>query len=137
MLFFVANTNAANSDFLGIREVVAAKTGGNVLRHYTNEAGYNAIMKSQELLPSIGVKNARYGSGQYLTDLMSEGLSSGQVSRRLFGVPWNGSKVTHFIDINVGGLNTIKNAPYNYLVPGTNSLPLGGRIVNHGATIFK
>ena len=26
MLFFVANTNATNSDFLGIREVVAAKT---------------------------------------------------------------------------------------------------------------
>lgn len=27
MLFFVANTNAANSDFLGVREVVAAKGG--------------------------------------------------------------------------------------------------------------
>lgn len=27
MLFFVANTNAANSDFFGVREVVAAKTG--------------------------------------------------------------------------------------------------------------
>src|SRR5690554_1279067 len=27
MLFFVANTNAANSDFFGAREVVAAKTG--------------------------------------------------------------------------------------------------------------
>lgn len=41
------------------------------------------------------------------------------------------------MDINVGGLNTIKNAPYNYLVPGTNPLPLGGRIVNHGVLIFK
>ncbi|MFZ1458028.1 MAG: HYD1 signature containing ADP-ribosyltransferase family protein, partial [Saprospiraceae bacterium] len=116
---------------------VAAKGGGNVLRHYTNEAGYNAIMKSGELFASTGAKNARYGSGQYLTDLMSNGLSSGQVSRRLFGVPWNGSKVTHFIDINVGGLNTIKNAPFNYLLPGTNSLPIGGRIVNHGVSIFK
>jgi RHS repeat-associated protein len=122
---------------LGDDVVRATKGGGNVLRHYTSEAGYKAIMESGELLPSIGVKNARYGSGQYLTDLMSEGLTSGQVSRGLFGVPWNGSKVTHFIDINVDGLNTIKNAPYNYLVPGTNSLPLGGRIVNHGATIFK
>jgi hypothetical protein len=34
MLFFVANTNAANSDFLGVREVVAAKTGTTVLGHY-------------------------------------------------------------------------------------------------------
>ena len=137
MLFFVANVNAAKSDFFGERDVVATKGGGNVLRHYTSEAGYKAIMGTGELIPSIGAKNARYGSGQYLTDLMSEGLSSGQVSRRLFGVPWNGSKVTHFIDINVGGLNTIKNAPFNYLVPGTNSLPLGGRIVNHGVSIFK
>ncbi len=31
MLFFVANTNAANSDFFGVREVVAAKTSTTVL----------------------------------------------------------------------------------------------------------
>ena len=30
MLFFVANTNAANNDFLGVREVVAAKGGANI-----------------------------------------------------------------------------------------------------------
>lgn len=30
MLFFVANTNAANSDFLGVREVVAAKTSTSI-----------------------------------------------------------------------------------------------------------
>lgn len=68
---------------------------------------------------------------------MSEGLTSGQVSRRLFGVPWNSSKVTHFIDINVDGLNTIKNAPHNYLVPGTSPLPLEEIIINHGPTVFK
>ena len=57
--------------------------------------------------------------------------------RRLFGVPWNSRKLTHFIDVDVSGLNVIKNAPHNFLVPGTKSLPLGGRIVNHGASIFK
>lgn len=31
MLFFVANTTAANSDFLGVREVVAAKGGSEAL----------------------------------------------------------------------------------------------------------
>ena len=30
LLFFVANTNATNNDFLGAREVVAAKTRGRL-----------------------------------------------------------------------------------------------------------
>lgn len=115
---------------------IVAKEGGNTLRHYTTEAGYKAIMESGELLPSIGVKNARHGAGQYFTDLTS-GYTSGQISKRLFGVPWNAKKLTHFIDINVSGLNVIKNAPHNFLVPGTNSLPLSGRIISHGASIFK
>lgn len=109
----------------------------NILRHYTTEAGYKAIMESGELLPSIGVKNARYGSGQYLTDLLSHDLTKGQVSRRLFGVPWNTKSVSHFIDIDVSGMNIIKNAPNNYLIPNTASLPLNGIIVNHGPSIFK
>ncbi len=113
-----------------------AKEAGNVLRHYTTEAGYKAIMESGELFASTGAKNARHGAGQYFTDLTS-GYTSGQISRRLFGVPWNSKKLTHFIDVDMSGLNVIKNAPHNFLVPGTNSLPLGGRILNHGASIFK
>lgn len=31
----------------------------------------------------------------------------------------------------------LERKSYNYLVPDTSSLPLEGRIVNHGATIFK
>nr|WP_199119349.1 HYD1 signature containing ADP-ribosyltransferase family protein [Pedobacter sp. ASV28] len=64
-------------------------------------------MESGELLPSIGVKNARHGAGQYFTDLTS-GYTSGQISRRLFGVPWNTKQLTHFIDIDMNGLNVIK-----------------------------
>ncbi len=128
---------AATGGKLGAKVFKATKGSGNVLRHYTSKEGYNAIMKSKTLNPSIGSKNARHGSGQYFTDLASEGLSAGQVSRQLFGVPWNGRKVSHFIDIDVGGLNVIKNGPGNYLVPGTNGLPLDDRIINHGATIFK
>jgi len=114
----------------------AISKGGNVLRHYTTEAGYKGIIESSELFASTGIKNARHGAGQYFTDLTS-GYTSGQISRRLFGVPWNTKKLTHFVDIDVSGLNVIKNAPHNYLVPGTNSLPLEGRIINHGVSIFK
>lgn len=94
-------------------------------------------MKSKVLKPSIGVKNARHGPGQYLTDLSSEGLTPGQVSRQLYGVPWNETKVSHFIDIDVSGLNVINNAPGNFLIPGTKGLPLGERIINGGASVFK
>lgn len=100
------------------------------------EAGYKAIMESGELFASTGVKNARHGAGQYFTDLTS-GYTSGQISRCLFGVPWNSKKLSHFIDVDMSGLNVIKNAPHNFLVPGTNSLSLNGRIINHGTSIFK
>ncbi|WP_080780248.1 DUF6443 domain-containing protein [Chryseobacterium phocaeense] len=118
-------------------EAIAAKAETNTLIHYTSEEGYKAIMESGELLPSIGVKNARHGAGQYFTDLASNELTKGQVSRRLFGVPWNTKSITHFIEIDVRGLNVVKNAPNNFLIPNTNSLPLTGIIVNHGTSTFK
>ena len=93
-------------------------------------------MESGELLPSIGMINARHGAGQYFTDLTSE-YTAGQVSRRLFGVPWITSKFTHYIDVDLTGLNIIKNMLDNYLVLGTSCLSLNGRIVNHGSSIFK
>jgi len=63
MLFFVANTNAANSDFLGVREVVAAKTGGNIVYHSV-EAGVtqyvgitnNLARRAAEHLGTKGIK---------------------------------------------------------------------------------
>jgi RHS repeat-associated protein len=111
--------------------------GGFVLRHYTTEAGYKAIMESGELLASVGVKNARHGAGQYFTDIMTAEMTWGQVSHRLFGVPWNYRKLTHFVDVNMTGLNVIKNAPHNFLVPGTGSLSIQGRVINHGLSVFK
>ncbi|NML59089.1 DUF6443 domain-containing protein [Chryseobacterium cheonjiense] len=132
---------------LGVIGIVALKKPGlaitetkvevNILRHYTTEAGYKAIMESGELFPSIGIKNARYGSGQYLTDLMSHEFTKGQASRRLFGVPWNGKKMSHFIELDVSGLNVTKNGPHNFLIPGTGNLSLEGIILNHGQSIFK
>lgn len=38
MLFFVANTNAASSDFLGVREAVAAKGGSNFTKTLVEQA---------------------------------------------------------------------------------------------------
>ena len=35
------------------------------------------------------------------------------------------------------GLNPIQNNPHNFLVLGNNSLPLHGRILDSGVSVFK
>jgi RHS repeat-associated protein len=120
--------------------VVEAGTTSNTLIHYTSEAGYNSIMETGELLPSIGeigAKNARHGSGQYLTDIVAGDFRRGQVSKRLFGVPWVKTRLTHYIEVEISGLNVIKNGPHNFMIPGTGSISIGGRIVNGGVSVFK
>ena len=63
--------------------------------------------------------------------------TAGQVSRRLYGVPWNTPKVEYFIKINVNGLKVIQNNSYNFLISGNNPLNLHGRIIDSGISIFK
>jgi len=55
----------------------------------------------------------------------------------LYGVPWNTSKVEYYIKIDVSGLNVIQNNPNNFLIPEDNPLPLQGRIVEGGISLFK
>jgi hypothetical protein len=45
--------------------------------------------------------------------------------------------MSHFIELDVSGLNVTKNGPYNFLVPGNSSLSIQGIIINHGPAIFK
>lgn len=118
-----------------IVEKVATKEA-KTLFHYTNEAGYKAIMETGELLPSIGAKNARYGAGQYFTDIAPGTATVGQTSARLYGVPWNKSKLTHYIEVEVSNLNIIQNKPYNFLNPSSSPLNLNGKVVSHGQSIF-
>lgn len=107
------------------------------LTHYTTEQGYNSIMESGQLLPSTGPIHARFGDGQYLTDINSLNFTAGQVSRRLYGVPWNTNSLTHYIKIDVTGLNVIRNIPHNYLIPNNQPLNISNRILGGGITIFK
>ena len=67
------------------------------LTHYTTEQGYKSIMETKQLLPSTGDVHARFGDGQYLTDLNSLDYTAGQLSRRLYRVPWNTNRLTHYI----------------------------------------
>ncbi|WP_420983669.1 HYD1 signature containing ADP-ribosyltransferase family protein [Chitinophaga sp. 30R24] len=127
--------------------------GSNTLFHYTSESGYKGILESGELNASIGFKNARHGNGQYFTDIapgsvgamskseltatqVQEGqMSLGQLSSKLYGMPFKTGSLTHYIEIDVKGLQ-ISNPKNNIFLNSSNtSLNLGGRIKNHGLTM--
>lgn len=107
------------------------------LTHYTTEQGYKSIMETKQLLPSTGDIHARFGDGQYLTDLNSLDYTAGQLPRRLYRVSWNTTRLTHYIKIDVTGLNVIRNAHYNYLIPNNQAIDISNRIIENGVTIFK
>lgn len=107
------------------------------LFHYTSKENYENIMNSKLLYPSLDPKHTRFGEGQYLTNLRPEDYTMGQISTRLYGIPWCGNKLTYHIRINVSGLNVIQNTPNNFLIPGNMPLNIENRIVGGGVSIFK
>jgi hypothetical protein len=65
------------------------------LFHYTNEAGHDGIVGSEGMRPSLkehNPKDARFGDGQYLTNIQPGTKTPGQLSHAFLRVPWAGSK---------------------------------------------
>jgi len=62
-------------------------------------------------------------------------MSLGQLSRRLFGVPWNTRRLGSFLEIDVGGLGPRQGAPNIRLIVGEGGVSIGDRIVRSGATL--
>ena len=118
------------------------------LYHYTTEGGHTGIVESEQIFASEGPVHARHGAGSYFTDIAPEmvggrsiattpagQMSLGQLSARLFRVPWNTGRLGYYLEVNVSGLNAIEVAPNIYLVPGTEALDVSGRIIRSGATL--
>ncbi|MEV4611330.1 HYD1 signature containing ADP-ribosyltransferase family protein [Kitasatospora sp. NPDC049258] len=106
------------------------------LYHYTTEDSVKAIRESQEMFPSLKANNpkdARYGDGQYLTDVAPGTKTLGQLSAAFLRVPWAGRKFTHYIEIDVTGLNVVQGRPGVFVIPNSGNLDLTGRIVGSGA----
>ena len=125
-----------------------AQATSQTLFHYTTEGGSAGILKSEEIWASTGAKNARHGTGQYFTDIAPEAIggrtlaetpagkmSLGQLSSRLFRVPWNTGKLSHFLEIDVAGLGARQVAPNIWLIESEGSLSIAGRLVRSGATL--
>ncbi|MEU7765082.1 putative T7SS-secreted protein [Nocardia sp. NPDC049190] len=105
------------------------------LYHYTNQDGHDAIVESQQLRPSLrehNPKDARYGDGQYLTDIQPGTRTPAQLSAAFLRVPWAGQKFSHFLEIDVSGLTVVQGRPGVFVVPNTEPLDLAGRVIRSG-----
>jgi RHS repeat-associated protein len=117
------------------RGAAASPAQRRVLYHYTDEAGMTGITESGELRPSLRANNARdvrYGEGQYLSDFAPGTKTPAQLSREFLGQPFQGRRFTHYVEIDVTGLNAVQGRNGVFVVPGNQPLDLTGRIVGSG-----
>jgi RHS repeat-associated protein len=113
----------------------AAGSGREVLYHYTTEDGAKAIRESEELLPSLrraNPKDARYGDGQYMSDIRPGTMTCAQLSRCFVNIPFLKNKFSFYVEIDVTGLNVVKGRNGVFVVPNSKSLDLRGRIISTG-----
>lgn len=109
-------------------------SGEKTLYHYTNEKGMKGITESNQLNPSLKANNpkdARYGNGQYLSDINPKSVTPTQLAKKFISVP-NKYKYTHYIEIDVTDLNVVQGREGVFVIPNADALDLTNRIINSG-----
>ncbi|WP_052306581.1 HYD1 signature containing ADP-ribosyltransferase family protein [Acetivibrio clariflavus] len=120
--------------------IVREQDNIKILYHYTDEVGLNGILNSKKLKPSlkaVNPKDARYGNGQYLSDIIPGTKTPGQLSKQFINNPFQGKRFTYYIEIDVTDLNIIKGRDGVYVVLGEEPLDLTNRIVSSGKVIIE
>ena len=105
------------------------------LYHYTTAKGCEEIVSSQTLKPSLmasNPKDVRHGDGQYLSDIEPGTKTPGQLAYALLHDPRGWRRFTHFVEIDVTGLEVAEGRPGVLVILGTQDLDLAGRIIRHG-----
>ncbi len=105
------------------------------LFHYTDEAGLKGILGSGHILPSLLINrptDAKYGEGVYLTDIQPGTKTGAELSRAFLAVPWHPERYTHFVEIDVNGLDVYQGRPHIYVVRRITPLPILDRLVRFG-----
>jgi hypothetical protein len=106
------------------------------LYHYTTREGLTAILNSGELNPSLKALNpadARYGNGQYLSDIAPGSVTPAQLSRAFLMNPFQGARFTHFLEINTEDLNVVYGREGVFVVPNEKALDISGRVFSFGS----
>jgi HYD1 signature containing ADP-ribosyltransferase len=95
----------------------------------------NGILESGELRASTKALNpndVRYGNGQYISDFAPGTKTPAQLSREFLGQPFQGQRFSHYVEIDVSGLNVVQGRNGVFVIPNDVPLPLGGRVVGSG-----
>ncbi len=106
-----------------------------VLYHYTSKEGYTAIIASKTLKPSLRAdnpKDARYGDGQYLSDIVPGTKRPGQLSYMFLNIPYQGRRFTHYVGINVDGLAVIRGREHVFVILNQGPLDISKIMAGHG-----
>ncbi|WP_236545596.1 HYD1 signature containing ADP-ribosyltransferase family protein, partial [Tenacibaculum maritimum] len=107
----------------------------DALYHYTDDAGLEGITASKEMNPSLKANNpedARYGDGQYFSNIKPGTKTNSQLSRKFLNIPFQGKKFSNFIKVKTEGLNVLKGRDGVYVVPNKKPLDLTNRIIETG-----
>jgi hypothetical protein len=105
------------------------------LHHYTNAAGRMGILRTKSLLPSLRASNprdARFGDGQYLSDILPGTKRAAQLSRIFLGMPFAGRRFTDYVSIETKGLRVQFCRESVFLVRNSAALDISRRLVAHG-----
>lgn len=132
---------------------------GNSLYHYTDSAGLAGIVASMSIKPSLHPYNARFGRGQYFTDIAPEQIGGinksemtqqqntntniyalSQLSAKLFNIGPSDRRLRHFVEICVDQLPIVYiDEPLDrhiYLHKSELPLDIHERLVRYGDTPF-
>ncbi|MDH6291872.1 HYD1 signature containing ADP-ribosyltransferase family protein [Rhodococcus opacus] len=110
-------------------------TENRSLHHFTNEEGLNAILETGQLNPSLKAlnpKDARYGNGAYLSDIIPGTASPGSLSQSFLRRPYWGRRFSHYVEIDVIGLEVVRGREGVFLVPNEGPLNIADRIRSFG-----
>ncbi|MBE5885165.1 MAG: hypothetical protein E7284_02040 [Lachnospiraceae bacterium] len=128
----------------GVVTAISARSGQSgsgikTLFHYTNEKGMNGILQSNQLNPSLRANNpndARYGDGQYLSDIKPNTQTPVGLAKIFINVP-NKYKYTHYVEIDVTDLNVVQGREGVFIIPNSSPLNLSNRIVSTGPVVIE
>ncbi len=122
-----------------VPQVKWGKRGGDSIQslyHYTDDKGLDGIVSSGKLNPSLKANNpkdARYGNGQYFSDIAPGSKSNAQLSRAFLGRPFHGDKFKNYLEIDVSGFNVLKGRDGVFVFPNENALDISKRILRTGS----
>ncbi|MCA8054017.1 RHS repeat-associated core domain-containing protein [Burkholderia cepacia] len=125
-------------------------TGDDIttLYHYTTQDGLEGITSSGHLNASQGPVHARFGDGQYFTDISPDmiggrtmadaagtgKMSLGQLAANIYGDARKLNSITHYVEVDVTGLDVKEPRPGTFLVEGKGPLDISNRIKRSGSS---